>query len=160
MPGASPAGISVNPDFRDVLRELSVAEARFLVVGAFAVSFHAEPRATGDLDIFVEPSPENASRVYRALAAFGAPLSELREEDLRRPGLVFQMGVAPRRIDLLTALTGVTFEEAWAEREYVTYGGVRAPVIGWRALIKNKLALGRPRDLEDVATLRRYHPDP
>jgi hypothetical protein len=68
------------------------------------------------------------------------------------------MGVAPRRIDLPTALTGVTFEEAWTEREPVTYGGVTAPVIGWRALIKNKLALGRPRDLEDVAVLRRHHP--
>lgn len=107
----------------------------------------------------MEPTPDNASRVYRALVAFGAPLSELREDDLGRPGLVFQMGVPPRRIDLLTEITGVTFEEAWAEREYVSYGGVKAPVISWRALIKNKLALGRPRDLEDVTTLRRYHPD-
>lgn len=148
----------MNLDFRDVLRELCAAEARFLIVGAFAVSFHSEPRATGDLDIVVEPTPENAARVYRALAAFGAPLSELRESDLTCPGLVFQMGVPPRRIDLLTELTGVTFEEAWAEREQVTYGGVSAPVIGWRALIRNKLALGRPRDLEDVATLRRHHP--
>jgi hypothetical protein len=149
----------VNPDFRDVLRELCAAEARFLVVGAFAVSYHAEPRATGDLDLLVEPTPENAARVFRALAAFGAPLTELHESDLAAPGLVFQMGIPPRRIDILTELTGVTFEEAWAERAEVTYGGVKAPVIGWRALVKNKLALGRPRDLEDVATLRRHHPE-
>jgi hypothetical protein len=148
----------VNPDFRDILRELCAAEARFLVVGAYAVSFHSEPRATGDLDIFVEPIPENAARVYRALAAFGAPLSELRERDLVTPGLVFQLGVPPRRIDVMTELTGVTFDEAWAERAAATYGGVTVPVIGWRALIRNKLALGRPRDLEDVATLRRHHP--
>jgi len=148
----------VNQDFRDVLRELRAAEARFLIVGAFAVSYHSEPRATGDLDILVEPTAENASRVYRALGAFGAPLTDLSQADLARPGLVFQMGLPPRRIDILTGITGVTFEEAWAERAQVTYGGVTVPVIGWRALIKNKLALGRPRDLEDVTVLRRHHP--
>lgn len=120
----------MNPDFRDVLHELSAAEARFLIVGAFAVSYHAEPRATADLDIFVEPSPENAAKVYRALAAFGAPLTDLEETDLATPGIVFQMGVAPRRIDILTEITGVDFAEAWAERKQVDYGGVTAPVIG------------------------------
>ncbi|MGH7325491.1 MAG: hypothetical protein ACREJ9_12720 [Candidatus Rokuibacteriota bacterium] len=148
----------MNPDFHDVLRELRAAEARFLIVGAFAVSYHSEPRATGDLDILVEPTAENASRVYRALGAFGAPLTDLSQADLARPGLVFQMGLPPRRIDILTEITGVSFEEAWAERSQVTYGGITAPVIGWRALIKNKLALARPRDLEDVTVLRRHHP--
>jgi len=150
----------VNPDFRDILHELCAAEARFLIVGAFAVSYHAEPRATGDLDIFVEPTPENASRVYRALATFGAPLTELTEADLARPGVVFQLGVPPRRIDIMTEITGVSFGEATRDHASVTYGGITAPVIGWCALIKNKLAVGRPRDLEDVRTLRRHHPAP
>jgi len=87
----------VNQDFRDLLHELIVAEARFLVVGAYAVSFHAEPRATGDLGVWVEATPENARRVHRPLRAFGAPLSDLSVEDLATPDLVFQMGVAPQR---------------------------------------------------------------
>lgn len=148
----------MNPDFRDVLHALSAADARFLIVGAFAVSFHAEPRATADLDILVDPSRENAGKVYRALASFGAPLTDLTEADLATPGLVFQMGLPPRRVDILTSLTGVDFAEAWANRKQVTYAGVTAFVIGWDALVRNKLALGRPRDLEDVETLRRHPP--
>ncbi len=147
----------MNPDFRDLLRALSGAGARFLVVGAYAVSFHSEPRATGDLDLWVEPSRENAGRVYRALAAFGAPLTELSEADLIAPDIVFQIGLPPRRIDIMTSITGVTFEEAWAARTDATYGEVSFPVIGVNALIKNKQALGRPRDLLDLELLRRHH---
>ena len=146
----------MNPDFRDVLRALSDADARFLVVGAYAVSFHSEPRATGDLDLWAEPTPDNAPRVHAALTAFGAPLTELSVTDLATPGIVFQMGVAPRRIDILTSITGVTFEEAWAHRVEATYGGVRFPVIGVEALMQNKQALGRPRDLVDLELLRRH----
>lgn len=146
----------MNPDFLDLLRSLCDAEARFLVVGAYAVSFHAEPRATGDLDIWVEPTPENARRVYAALAAFGAPLDDLGVDDLADPRIVFQMGVAPRRIDILTAITGVGFAEAWPDRAEASYGGVRFPILGRDALIKNKRALGRPKDLLDVELLERH----
>lgn len=146
----------MNPDFRDLLRALSDAGARFLVVGAYAVSFHSEPRATGDLDIWIDPVPENAARVYRALAAFGTPLSELSESDLTTPDLVFQIGVAPRRIDIMTSVTGVGFEEAWPTRAEARYGDVGFPVIGIDALIKNKQALGRPRDVLDLELLRRH----
>jgi hypothetical protein len=148
----------VNPDFRDLLLALRDAEARFLVVGAYAVSVHAEPRATGDLDVFVEPTPENASRVYAALQQFGAPLHDLTVIDLATPDIVFQIGLPPRRIDILTSITAVSFAEAWQERVEVTYGDVCVPVIGRRALIENKLALGRPRDLADVESLRRLGP--
>ncbi|MDP3767916.1 MAG: hypothetical protein Q8S13_07860 [Dehalococcoidia bacterium] len=106
----------MNPDFRDLLRALSDAGARFLVVGAYAVSFHSEPRATGDLDIWIDPTPQNAPRVYRALISFGAPVSELSESDLFTPDVVFQIGLPPRRIDIMTTITGVSFEEAWATR--------------------------------------------
>ncbi len=148
----------MNPDFLDALRLLCEAEARFLVVGAYAVSFHSEPRATGDLDIWVEPTAENAGRVYSALAAFGAPLSDLTVADLATAGIVFQMGVAPRRIDILTSITGVTFSEAWPERVEGRYGDVRFPLVGREALIRNKQALGRPKDLLDLELLRRHAP--
>jgi hypothetical protein len=146
----------VNPDFRDLLRALFDAGARFLIVGAYAVSYHSEPRATGDLDIWIDPSPDNARRVYSALAAFGAPLTDLAESDLSTPDVVFQIGVAPRRIDIMTSITGVGFEEAWPARTEATYGDVPFPVIGIDALTRNKQALGRPKDLLDLDVLRRH----
>ena len=146
----------MNPDFRELLRALSDADARFLIVGAYAVSYHAEPRATADLDIWVDASPENAERVYRALQAFGAPLVDLSPVDLATPGIVFQIGVAPRRIDVLTSIDGVVFAEAWPRRAEASYEGVRFPVIGIDALVRNKRAVGRPKDLLDLELLGRY----
>ncbi len=143
----------MNPDFAALLRELSVADARCLVVGAYAVTFHSRPRGTGVLDIWVEPSSDNAARVLHALRAFGAPLSDLTEADLARPGIVYQIGVPPRRIDLLTSLTGVRFEEAWASRVHGRLGAIECDFIGKEVLIRNKRALGRPRDLADLEML-------
>lgn len=127
----------MNSDFRDLLRTLSDAGARFLIVGAYAVSFHSEPRATGALDIWIDPARDNAARVYRALASFGTPLSKLSESDLSAPDVVSQIGVAPRRIDIMTSITGVDFEDAWPTRTNATYGGVGFPIIGIDALIKS-----------------------
>lgn len=146
----------MNQDFRDLLRAFSDAEVRFLIVGAYAVSAHAEPRATGDLDVWVEATAENASRAYAALRAFGAPLHELAEEDLARPGIVFQIGLPPRRIDVLTSITGVEFADAWQDRKPVEYGGVPCHVIGLAALIENKRMLGRAKDLADLELLERH----
>jgi hypothetical protein len=143
----------MNRDFVDLLRALSDAEARFLVVGAFAVGRYARPRATGDLDLWIDRSPENAASVLRALRAFGAPLGELAQADLERPDVVFQMGVVPGRVDLLTSLTGVEFASAWDDRQPGELGGIRVPFISREDLIRNKRALGRPRDLADVAEL-------
>ncbi|MEK7331280.1 MAG: hypothetical protein AAB290_04100 [Candidatus Eisenbacteria bacterium] len=143
----------MNSDFIALLRELSAAEARFLVVGAYAVTFHSRPRATGDLDLWVEPTAENAARVIRALRAFGAPLQDLSEADLRTPGMVYQIGVPPRRVDLLTSLTGLEFTEAWRERVTGRMGDLECPFIGRAQLIHNKRALGRPRDLADLELL-------
>jgi hypothetical protein len=145
----------VNQDFRDILSALSAADARFLVVGAYAVSVHAEPRATGDLDIWVESTPANAAKVYGALQSFGAPLHELTIDDLATPDVVFQIGLPPRRIDVLTSITGVAFADAWTERVEASYFDVRFPVIGRDALVRNKIALGRPKDLIDVDLIRR-----
>lgn len=143
----------MNEDFRDLLRALCDAEARFLIVGAYAVSAHAEPRATGDLDLWVEPTSQNAGRVYAALRRFGAPLEALSEADLERPGIVFQMGLPPRRIDILTAITGVDFETAWQDRVPVEYAGVACHVIGFEALVENKRRLGPAKDLADLELL-------
>jgi hypothetical protein len=146
----------MNPDFLDLLRALLDNETRFLVVGAYALGVHGRPRATKDLDIWVEASDDNAPRVMRALLAFGAPLMGLTEDDIRRPGLGLQIGVEPGRIDLLTDISGITFEEAWPGRKNAAFGeGVRCDVIGFDDLLRNKRAAGRPQDLADVAALER-----
>lgn len=143
----------MNPDFAEMLAALSEARADFLVIGAHAVAVHGRPRATGDLDIWVRPTPENATRVWAALVAFGAPLHELTLQDLVADDVVFQIGLAPNRIDLLTTIGGVTFDEAWPRRTTVALWGQSVPVIGREDLIRSKQASGRPRDLADVAEL-------
>ncbi len=145
----------MNPDFAEILAELSAAGAQFLVVGAHAVAAHARPRATGDLDVWVRPTSENAEKVWSALVAFGAPLHELTEEDLASEDLVFQMGVEPGRIDILTTIEGVRFEDAWNRRMTLDLGGQSIPLIGLDDLMQNKRALGRPKDLADLDELER-----
>lgn len=143
----------MNPDFVDLLRALQDADVRFLVVGAYALAVHGRPRATGDLDVWVEPTAENAARVMRALRAFGAPADDVREADFSRPGIVFQIGLAPRRIDLLTELTGLDFAEAWPDRLRHAIGPCEVDFLGRASLIKNKRATGRPQDLVDLQSL-------
>ena len=140
-------------DFAEMLSALSEAGAEFLIVGAHALAAHGRPRATGDLDIWVRATPENAERVWSALATFGAPLHDLSLADLASPGIVFQMGLPPRRIDILTELTGLTFAEAWAGRVRRAFGPVEADFIGREGLILNKRATARPQDLVDLADL-------
>jgi hypothetical protein len=140
----------MNQDFVDLLRAFSAADVRFLIVGAYALALHGRPRATGDLDIWVEPTPENAERVMTALAAFGAPMGEIAVADFAREGVVYQIGVPPGRIDLLTELTGLTFREAWADRLRRPFGDVDADFIGRASFIRNKRATGRPKDLGDI----------
>jgi hypothetical protein len=124
------------------LRTFIAADVRYLIVGAYALALHGRPRATGDLDVWVEPSPDNAPRVMRALVQFGAPLTDVSEEDFAREGIVFQIGVPPARIDL-TQLTGLTFAEAWPGRVRSRFGDVDAAFIGLDAFIRNKRATGR-----------------
>ena len=145
----------MNPDFRDLFAALNAAGARYLLVGGYAVAFHAEPRFTKDLDVWTEPTPANAPRVHEALQAFGAPLQDLAAGDLARPGLVFQMGVPPNRIDIVTSIDGVEFGDAWPGHVDTTYGDQAVPVIGRVELIRNKRASGRPQDLLDLEILER-----
>lgn len=145
----------LHPDFSDMLSALSDAGAEFLVVGAHALAAHGAPRATGDLDVWVRPTPENAERVLHALVAFGAPMQNLSAADFFRPDHVVQIGVEPVRVDLLTAIEAVAFDEAWAERETAEVGGLSLPVLSRRHLIQNKRATGRPQDRADVERLER-----
>jgi hypothetical protein len=147
----------LNQDFRDLLLALSAASVRFVVVGAYAMAVHGQPRATGDLDVWTEATPENAQRVYRALKEFGAPLHQVTEADFASPGIVFQIGLPPRRIDILTAIDGVEFCIAWSARVAAKYGDARFDVIGKADLIANKRATGRPKDVLDADVLERGH---
>jgi len=153
MHGPSQGSQSLNPDFRDMLCALNDAGADYLVVGAYALAVHGMPRATGDIDLWVRPSEDNARRVWDALRAFGAPTARVSLQDFMRPDVVFQIGVAPRRIDILTSITGVQFTEAWDDRQTGEVDGVTFFVISRARLIQNKRATGRPKDLADLAWL-------
>jgi hypothetical protein len=143
----------MNPDFVDLLRAFAAADVRFLVVGAYALGFHGRPRATGDLDVWVEASDQNAARVMQALATFGAPLLDVTESDFAREGITYQIGLPPGRIDILTRLTGLAFDEAWSGRARGRFGDVDVDFIGRDAFIRNKKATGRTKDLGDIESL-------
>lgn len=138
-----------------MLEALLRSRARFVVVGAHALAVHGVPRATGDLDVLVEPTAENARRVWDALTDFGAPLDALgvSPSDLELTGNVIQLGLPPRRIDLLTSVTAVSFEEVWNDRVEHAVGALNVPFMGRSTLVRNKRATGRTRDLADLEAL-------
>jgi hypothetical protein len=146
----------MNLDFVEMLSALSATGAEFLVVGAHALAAHGPPRYTGDIDLWIRPTPENANRVIRALESFGAPLFDLTPDDLTRPDVVFQIGVVPRRIDILTSISGVDFDGAWERRQRLDVAGLSVGVIGREDFIANKRAAGRPKDLLDIALLDEF----
>ena len=136
-----------------MLSALSAAAADFLVVGAHALAVHGYPRATGDLDIWVRPTRENADRVWDAIEKYGAPRPGITRDDFLTPDTVFQIGVAPNRIDILTSIDGVDFADAWEKRAPAVVDKLSFFVIGRDDLLKNKRATGRPKDLADAAWL-------
>jgi hypothetical protein len=148
-------GIDLARDFRDLLRAFVDHRVRFLIVGAYALAVLGRPRGTGDLDVWIEPTTENARKAYAALSAFGAPLHDLEVEDLATPGVVFQIGVVPLRIDVLTQISGVDFAGAWARRQTAMFDDVRVAVIGREDFVANKRASGRLKDLADAERLER-----
>ncbi len=146
----------MNDDWFDLLSALLDANARYLVVGAHALAVHGFPRATQDIDIWIDPTPDNVRLVWTALAEFGAPMHALgvTQDDLTRPGMVVQLGLPPNRIDLLMALTGLpSFASAWPDRLLSKVRGRDVPFIGRDALLQNKLAAGRTKDLADAELL-------
>ncbi len=145
----------LNSDYRDMLQLLLDHQVKFLLVGAYAMGIHGYPRATGDIDIWVQPSAENSRNVYGSLAAFGAPLHEIDEATFAESGVVFQIGVAPRRIDIITAISGVDFDRAYEQRQTVDVEGLTISVLSYGDLIQNKRATGRDQDRLDADRLEK-----
>ena len=144
----------LNENFRDMLSAFGEAGADYLLIGAYAMAAHGCPRATADIGIWVRPTEDNAQRVWAALRSFGAPLSKVTPEDFCTPEIVYQMGVPPQRIDILTSISGVDFNDAWPDRMIVPVDGLSVPVIGLRQLYANKLASGRDKDQQDTKILK------
>lgn len=144
----------LNEDYKEMFSILLDYEVKFLVVGAYALGAHGYPRATGDVDIWIKACPENSKKVYQSLTAFGAPVSALTPETFIEKGIVFQIGVAPRRIDILTTIDGVDFAEAYEAREVIEVEGLKIPFLSKEHLIRNKEATGREKDRLDVQCLK------
>ncbi len=147
--------MALNPDFRDLFAALNDAGSEYLVVGGYALAAHGAPRYTKDLDVWVHCTADNARRVWTALEGFGAPLGQLSLVDLETPGTVYQVGVAPSRIDILTHIDGVVFAEAWPRRIPGNYGDQPIQLIGRVDFLRNKTASGRLQDLADIEALQR-----
>ena len=145
----------MNADFVDFLAALLAAEARFLVVGAHALAVHGVPRATGDIDIWIDRSPPNVALVWRAMAAVGVPAAAMgvRPADLEACDTVIQIGLPPRRIGVLTDVTGLAFDTAWDARVVHSIDALDVPFIGREDLVRNKRATGRYKDLGDIEAL-------
>jgi hypothetical protein len=147
--------MQLSGDLKEFIASLNSAKVEYLIVGAWSFAFYARPRYTGDLDVFVNPTPTNAESILRALEDFGFGDIGLSTKDFTESGQVIQLGVAPNRVDLFTSLTGVEFAEAWAEHAAGKIDGIDVSFLSRQHLIKNKLAVGRPQDLTDVELLQR-----
>lgn len=149
--------MDVNPDFEEALLFLNQEKVRYLIVGAYAVIHHTEPRYTKDIGVWVETTESNAARVYRALAKFGAPLREMTPQDFATPNMVCQIGMEPNRVDIIMSISGLTFARAWKNRVITKYGRARVPVLCLEDALRAKRAAGRPHDLKDIATMEEAH---
>lgn len=147
----------LNEDYKEILQLLLANKVRFLVVGAYAMGAHGYPRATGDIDIWVEASPGNSKKVYQSLLEFGSSLSQITKETFCEKGIIFQIGVAPRRIDIITKIEGVGFQKAYTKKQEIQIEDIKIPFISKENLIKNKESTGRKKDKLDVRYLRQTH---
>jgi len=147
----------LNKDYKEMLQLLLNNKVKFLVVGAYAMGIHGYPRATGDLDIWVEASSENSEKIHQSLSEFGAPLSEVTKSTFCEEGIVFQIGVAPRRIDIITKIDGVDFNKAYSDKQEIEVEGLKIPFLSKEDLIKNKDSTGRDKDKLDAKYLRENH---
>jgi hypothetical protein len=145
--------MDLEKDLREFVELLNALNVRYMVVGAFAVAYHGHPRFTGDIDVFIERSHENAERLVQVIERFGFGDLNLSAADFLQEDQVIQLGIAPSRIDLLTFLSGVSFEDAWATREYGEINGLTVPFISKEMLKRNKAASGRTQDLADLEHL-------
>ena len=144
----------LNEDYKEMLQILLDNEVKFLIVGAYAMGAYGYPRATGDFDIWVEASTENSKKIYNSLVTFGAPLSDITENSFTKKGIVFQIGVAPRRIDIITHIDGVIFKDAYKAKKLIEIENLQIPFISKENLIKNKESTSREKDRLDVNYLK------
>lgn len=144
----------LNKDYKEMLQILLDNEVKFLIVGAYAMGAYGYPRATGDIDIWVEASPENSQKIRQSLSEFGAPLKDITENTFCEEGIIFQIGVAPRRIDIITKIDGVNFNRAYSEKQEIEIEGLAIPFLSKENLVKNKESTGRERDKLDAQYLR------
>jgi len=147
--------LQVSSDFKEFLKLLNIRNVRYLLVGGHAVSSYGYVRYTGDMDIWISPDPENAIRVIDAVREFGFDVPEARPETLEKPNAMFRMGVPPLRIELMTTLSGVTFEDCYARRRFIDIDGTPVFLIDIEDLRQNKLAAGRFKDLDDLEHLKK-----
>jgi hypothetical protein len=140
-------------DYQDMIHEFNNFDVEFVVVGAYAMSIFGYTRATGDIDFFVNPTEINVNNLWKALQSFGAPLGNIKQTDFLQEGIVFQIGIAPLRIDVLTSIDGVTFDSIHIEQHAID--GLTLPVIDLQSLITNKRSTGRLRDLADCEELEK-----
>lgn len=150
------SNVELKPDFKDLLRLFNRHQVTCLIVGGYAVMKYTEPFYTKDMDIWIDATPENAKRTYTALAAFGAPMADLRVEDLTQPHIVFQFGMAPARVDVMTTIDAVTFADAWKSRVETQLGDIPISIISLPDLIRNKEAASRDTDRIHLTNLRKY----
>ena len=145
--------MEVQPDFRELLALFNARRIEYIIVGAYALAYHGAPRFTGDIDIYIRPTPANAARIIEALNSFGFGSLGLKADDFRKPEHVVQLGVPPVRIDLITSITGVSWEHADAGKLSGTYGGVDVHYLGRDQYVRNKRAMGGKKDLADLEAL-------
>lgn len=145
--------MKLSKDLREFIESLNSRRVDYIVVGAHAVAFHGHPRFTGDIDFLMRPSPENAERLIESIKEFGFSNLQLSPDDFTQPNTVVQLGYPPNRIDLLTSISGVDYEEAWSGKATGELDGLRVFFLGFDALLKNKRASGREQDLVDVNKL-------
>ncbi|OGW76017.1 MAG: hypothetical protein A2Z72_02005 [Omnitrophica bacterium RBG_13_46_9] len=144
----------LNEDYKEMLQNLLDNKVKFLIVGAYAMGAYGYPRATGDLDIWVEASTENSKRIYKSLTIFGTPLSDITKNTFSEKGIIFQIGVPPRRIDIITHIDGVDFQTAYETKEEIAVENIKIPFLSKENLIKNKESTGREKDRLDAGYLR------
>lgn len=145
--------MKVEKDYEELLKLLNKNKVKYCIVGAYAVAFHAKPRYTKDMDIFIEPSEENGKRILKALNEFGFKELDLKEEDFTQKGIVIQLGYEPLRVDIVTSIEGCTFEEVWENKVKGHYGNEKVYFIGLNELIKNKKKSKRKQDKVDLEIL-------
>lgn len=149
--------MEISEDYKDLFRILNKYKVKYMIVGAYATIYYAEPRYTKDIDVWIKNDIENAKKVYEALKEFGAPIKDISMNDFTNKNTVYQIGVAPIRVDIMTGLPGVKFENAWINRKKTKYDNIPINIVGLKDLIKSKRKANRAQDKLDLELLQKIN---